>query len=121
MTGVARDDRSVRAWATLSTAATSADPDLASAEALAPGCRHEIVGVRPGEKLHEVMIPYDEARNALEYDAYFVIQPQFEWWSAVRDVQDGGKALPEGFSYRSDNNTQWLEVEALRALAEGLA
>ncbi|MBI5446272.1 MAG: UDP-N-acetylglucosamine 4,6-dehydratase (inverting) [Deltaproteobacteria bacterium] len=91
------------------------------AEAIAPGCRHEIVGIRPGEKLHEIMIPYDEARNSLEYERHYVIQPQFDWWASVRKRLNGGSPLPENFSYRSDNNTQWLSVEELRGLAEPLA
>lgn len=86
------------------------------AEAVAPGCRHEVVGIRPGEKLHEIMVPHDEAHNTLEYDDHFVIQPQFDWWGAVRKRMNGGRALPDGFSYRSDNNTWWLDAEELRAL-----
>ncbi|GAB4257780.1 MAG: UDP-N-acetylglucosamine 4,6-dehydratase (inverting) [Deferrisomatales bacterium] len=87
------------------------------AEAVAPGCRHRIVGVRPGEKLHEVMIPYDEARNTLEYEDYYVVQPQFDWWAGLREQLNGGRPLPEDFSYRSDNNTRWLSLEELRRLA----
>lgn len=90
------------------------------AEAVAPGCRQEIIGIRPGEKLHEIMIPYDDARNSLEYEDHFVIQPQFDWWATLRKRLDGGTPLPEGFSYRSDNNRQWLSVEELRSLAEAM-
>ncbi len=88
------------------------------AEAIAPGCRHEIIGVRPGEKLHEVMIPFDEARNTLEYDDYYVIQPQFDWWANIRTHISGGRRVPENFSYRSDNNKQWLTVQQLRQLVQ---
>lgn len=91
------------------------------AEAVAPGCSHEIVGVRPGEKLHEVMIPYDEARNSLEYERYFVIQPQFDWWAKVGNRLNGGSPLPEDFSYRSDNNVKWLSVDELRDLVGSIS
>jgi UDP-N-acetylglucosamine 4,6-dehydratase len=90
------------------------------AEAVAPGCRHKVVGIRSGEKLHEIMIPYDEAWNTLEYSNHYVIQPQFDWWAEIRKNLNGGKPLPENFSYRSDNNSQWLAVDELRVLAEGL-
>jgi len=86
------------------------------AEAVAPGCRHEIVGIRPGEKLHEIMIPFDEARQSLEYPSYFVIQPQFDWWPGIRGKLSKGKSLPDNFSYRSDNNAQWLSAEQIQSL-----
>lgn len=89
------------------------------ARAIAPECRQEVVGIRPGEKLHEVMIPYDEARNTLGYESYFVVQPQFDWWSSVRSHLNGGERVPENFSYWSNNNTEWLTVDQLRALVEG--
>lgn len=91
--------------------------DLAAA--IAPNCRHELVGVRPGEKLHEVMIPPDEARNTLEYENHYVIQPQFDWWGAGRTQHSlPGRPVPDEFSYRSDNNTQWLTSDDLRKLLD---
>lgn len=86
------------------------------AEAIAPECEIEIVGIRPGEKLHEAMITEDDARRTLEFDTYYVIQPEFPWWS--RETVEGGKPLPDGFKYTSDTNTEWLTVEELRALVE---
>ncbi|REJ29702.1 UDP-N-acetylglucosamine 4,6-dehydratase (inverting) [Caldibacillus debilis] len=86
------------------------------AEAIAPECEIEIVGIRPGEKLHEAMISEDDARHTLEFDTYYVIQPEFPWWS--KEGLEGGKPLPEGFKYTSDTNTQWLTVEQLRKLVE---
>ncbi len=86
------------------------------ARAIAPECRHEIVGIRPGEKLHEVMIPFDEARNTLEYPAHYVIQPQYDWWGSARRAAPGGQAVDENFSYRSDNNPDWLSAGDLRRL-----
>jgi UDP-N-acetylglucosamine 4,6-dehydratase len=86
------------------------------AKAIAPECEIEIVGIRPGEKLHEAMITEDDARHTVEFDTYYVIQPEFPWWS--RESVKGGKPLPEGFKYTSDTNNQWLTVEELRALVE---
>lgn len=86
------------------------------AEAIAPKCEIEIVGIRPGEKLHEAMITEDDARHTLEYDDYFVIQPEFPWWSA--EYKNGGKSLPEGFTYVSNVNNQWLTVDELRELVK---
>ncbi|MCG6184554.1 UDP-N-acetylglucosamine 4,6-dehydratase (inverting) [Anoxybacillus sp. LAT_38] len=86
------------------------------AEAIAPECEIEIVGIRPGEKLHEAMITEDDARRTLEFDTYYIIQPEFPWWS--REAVEDGKPLPEGFKYTSDTNTEWLTVEELRALVE---
>ena len=79
------------------------------AEAVAPDCKMEIVGIRPGEKLHELMIPEDDARRTLDMGDYFIIQPEFNWWQGKHE----GKSLPDGFVYSSDNNTQWLSVEEL--------
>ncbi len=90
------------------------------AEAVAPGCPVEEVGIRPGEKLHESMITPDDARDTLEYDGYYAIQPAFNWWSNAKT--EGSKPCPENFSYTSGNNDRWLTVEELRALikSEGL-
>ncbi|HHN73967.1 MAG TPA: UDP-N-acetylglucosamine 4,6-dehydratase (inverting) [Acidobacteria bacterium] len=91
------------------------------ARALAPECRWEITGIRPGEKLHETMVPVDDARATLEFDDHFVIQPLFPWWQAEKDLLGrGGKPCPEGFSYSSDSNDRWLSEEELREIADGL-
>jgi UDP-N-acetylglucosamine 4,6-dehydratase/5-epimerase len=86
------------------------------AEAIAPECKMEIVGIRPGEKLHEAMITEDDARKTLEYDSYYVIQPEFPWWR--KDYSNGGKQLADNFKYTSDTNTEWLTVDELRGLVE---
>lgn len=87
------------------------------ARAVAPDCRLEIVGIRPGEKMHEVMVPEDDARHTLEFEDHFAIMPSFHPWSDRHYARrKGGKPCPPGFRYGSDNNTQWLSVEDLRGL-----
>ncbi len=86
------------------------------ARAIAPECRIEVVGIRPGEKLHEVMVPEDDARHTLEFDDHFVIQPSFPWWSAAGLGEQGGAPCPEGFRYSSDTNARWLSEEELREM-----
>ncbi|MED4402762.1 UDP-N-acetylglucosamine 4,6-dehydratase (inverting) [Metabacillus fastidiosus] len=86
------------------------------AKAIARECEIDIIGIRPGEKLHEAMIMEDDARHTLEFDTYYVIQPEFPWWSEKYSI--GGRLLPDGFKYTSDTNTDWLSVEELRELVE---
>ncbi len=86
-------------------------------EALAPGCRTEIVGIRPGEKLHELMIGEDDARRTLDMGTHYVLQPQQSWWD---DNGVAGASVPEGFSYRSDNNPHRLDVTEVRDLLGSL-
>ena len=86
------------------------------AKAIAPECEIKVVGIRPGEKLHEAMIMEDDARHTLEYDSYYVIQPEFSFWS--KKFNEGGIELPEGFEYTSDKNDVWLSEKDLRELVE---
>ncbi|ALC86347.1 flagellin modification protein FlmA [Bacillus sp. FJAT-22090] len=88
--------------------------DLATA--IAPECETKIVGIRAGEKLHEAMITEDDARHTVEFDDYFIIQPEFSWWS--KEFAEGGKPLPEGFKYASDINDNWLSIKQLKELVE---
>jgi UDP-N-acetylglucosamine 4,6-dehydratase len=81
------------------------------AAAIAPGCEMQDIGIRPGEKLHEALVSEDEARNTLESDGMYVIQPAFPWWQKENWKQ--AHPLPEGFHYTSDNNPQWLTPEKL--------
>jgi UDP-N-acetylglucosamine 4,6-dehydratase len=83
------------------------------AHAIAPECRLDVVGVRPGEKLHETMVPEDDARNTVEYDDCFVIRSPSAYGSSN---PNGGRPCPEGFRYSSDNNPRWLSVEELQRL-----
>ena len=82
------------------------------AEAMLPGCELEDVGIRAGEKLHEVMITDEDSRSAYEYDDYYIIYPELEWWS--NHEIEGGKKVEDRFFYASDNNEDWLTVEDLR-------
>lgn len=89
---------------------------LDMAEAVAPDCEIECIGIRPGEKLHEVLLSEDESRNAVETDGMYVIQPAHNWWNKNNWKQARG--LPEDFRYASDNNTDWLSHEDLFRLIE---
>lgn len=89
------------------------------AEAIAPGCRKEIVGIRPGEKLHEEMITETDALNSVEFDDYFVILPSMPLWD-VNEFTNAfnGRRCPDGFKYNSGTNSEWLSVEQLVALIQ---
>ena len=87
------------------------------ARAIAPDCRVEHIGMRPGEKLHEVLLSADEARQAVEREEGYVIQPDHPWWQARNPRL--GEPVPDGFAYTSDGNAQWWSVEQLRQLVEG--
>jgi len=86
------------------------------AEAIAPGCEIEYIGIRPGERLHEAMISVDEARHTVLAKDRYIIFPEFPWWTT--DRWDDGESLPEGFEYTSDKNDQWLSLDELRKMAE---
>lgn len=87
------------------------------AEAIAPGCHTEIVGIRPGEKLHEEMITETDALNTIEFDDYFVILPSMVLWSVDEFTRDfNGERCSHGFKYSSGTNTEWLTVEEIREL-----
>jgi UDP-N-acetylglucosamine 4,6-dehydratase/5-epimerase len=86
--------------------------------AIAPDCTYEITGIRPGEKIHEVLVTEDDARHALEFDDYFIIEPEFHWWTEKKHISNGGKSLKEGFVYASNSNDKWLTIEEARAIAE---
>ena len=84
------------------------------AKAVAGDCKVEQIGIRPGEKLHEVLISEDEARHTLESERMFVIQPHHPWWTDK--VGHQGNPLPDGYTYSSSNNTEWLGLDDLRTL-----
>jgi UDP-N-acetylglucosamine 4,6-dehydratase len=89
--------------------------DLACA--MAPDARLEIVGIRPGEKVHEEMISAPDSRRTLDMGEYYVIQPEMEWW---KDRTLDGEAVADGFSYASNTNNEWLTVEQLRQMIESV-
>lgn len=89
------------------------------AEAMAPGASRRIVGIRPGEKIHELLLTSEEARHATAFDDYYAIYPSFPFWRS-RDYPSGDELAP-GFSYSSDQNDDWLDADALRRMVAGLA
>jgi UDP-N-acetylglucosamine 4,6-dehydratase len=89
-------------------------PDVA--RALAPGLPHRVVGIRPGEKLHEIMISADDARMTVELPDRYVIEPGFVEYPRKALTAIGGKPVADDFSYASDSNTEWLGAEGLLAL-----
>lgn len=88
------------------------------ARVLAPDCEHDVVGIRPGEKLHEMMISADDARRTRDMGSYYVVQPEFPWWS--QDVVAEGQPVPDGFSYCSDTNPDRMDAERLRGYLASL-
>lgn len=86
------------------------------AKAVAPNATLETIGIRPGEKLHEEMISQNDSRRTYEFDDYYVIAPILESW-LTSPTFVSGKLVPEGFSYCSNTNDQWLSVEQIRQLA----
>lgn len=84
------------------------------ARAICPDAVLKEVGIRDGEKLHEVLVTADEARRVVEYDTHFVIRGDER---SLREAQAGGRQVTDGFEFSSDNNTQWLSVDRLRELA----
>ena len=88
------------------------------AKALAPSIPHKIVGIRPGEKLHEVMVTQDEARYTLDMDDRYIIQPSFNFWEHSTQVPENSKPVDTDFSYSSDNNSEWLSADGLLKLCD---
>ena len=82
------------------------------AKAIAPEAEIEIIGIRPGEKLHEVLISEDEARGTVERENMFIVKPPETLWK--RDLTYEGQPLPDGFRYSSDNNSEWLDLEGIK-------
>jgi len=86
------------------------------ADTAAPGCRIKEIGIRPGEKIDEVLVTEDEARHAKEFKDFFIIEPEFLWWDLNNHID--GKDLKDGFIYSSDNNPKWLTKSEMKKLAE---
>ena len=90
------------------------------AKAIASECRTEIVGIRSGEKLHEVMVPRDDARNTVEFSDHYVIKPQFRYFDR-RFKDNGCQQVPDDFEYNSGTNPWRLSVEEMREMIKALS
>jgi UDP-N-acetylglucosamine 4,6-dehydratase/5-epimerase len=86
------------------------------AKVIAPGCEYRVTGIRSGEKVHEVLLSEDEARHAIEYDGLFVVTPEHSWWKD--SPWQKCASLPQGFSYRSDTNPDYMSHERLQQILE---
>jgi FlaA1/EpsC-like NDP-sugar epimerase len=87
------------------------------ASAIGPDCRQEVVGIRPGEKLHEEMVTETDAINSLEFDRQFVILPSHQQWDVQKYMDHfNGRRCADAFSYNSGTNNSWLSVEEIRSL-----
>jgi UDP-N-acetylglucosamine 4,6-dehydratase/5-epimerase len=90
--------------------------DLAAA--IGPQCEQETVGIRPGEKLHELLLTRDDARHTLEFKDFFVIQPAIHMWNDIQSTTYGGeqgRPVPADFEYASNNNDLWLDAPQLKS------
>ncbi len=84
------------------------------ADVIAPEAQREVIGIRPGEKVNEILLTEEESGHTLEFDKYFVIAPEHDFWE--RDSLKGGKPLPRDFKYTSGNNSWWLTSEELQRM-----
>jgi len=84
------------------------------AEAMLPGCKIREIGIREGEKLHEVMVTKDDSLLTYEFDNHYIIFPHFNWWKYDLSIVKDGKKVAEGFEYNSGTNEEWLSVNDLK-------
>lgn len=91
------------------------------AKAIAPDCSHEVVGIRPGEKVHETLVGEDEGRYTTEYDECYLIRQDHPHGEKSSTLANGGRLCPEGFEYRSDTNPEWLSIEAISHILEEIS
>ena len=84
------------------------------AKAMLDDVKMKEVGIREGEKLHEVMITKDDSRRTYEYDKHYIIYPNFDWWNIDTHFTEGGKLINLGFEYDSGTNSEWLSIDDLR-------
>lgn len=87
------------------------------AEAMLPGCEKQEVGIREGEKLHEVMVTKEDSEHTYEYENHYIIYPNYDWWE-YNMLIPGGKPVESGFEYSSGTNSEWLSVDDIRKLLE---
>jgi UDP-N-acetylglucosamine 4,6-dehydratase len=88
------------------------------ADVIAPEAKREVIGIRPGEKVNEILLTEEEARHTREFDNYFVVEPEHPFWEEKN--LGGGKPLLEGYKYTSDENSWWLTKEECRKMIEEL-
>jgi len=88
------------------------------AESIAPEAKRKIIGIRPGEKLHEILLTKEEAKHTKEFDKYFIIEPEYPFWNS--DNFKEGKPLPDGFEYTSDKNDKWITKEQIKEILKNL-
>jgi len=89
------------------------------AQAILPGCDMPEVGIREGEKLHEIMVTREDSMLTYEYEKHFIVYPHFDWWNTDK-IQPGGIRVEQGFEYSSGNNTEWLDVNQIAELLKGV-
>lgn len=89
------------------------------AQAILPGCEMPEVGIREGEKLHEIMVTREDSMLTYEYEKHFIVYPHFEWWNPDK-IQAGGKRVEQGFEYSSGTNSEWLSVEDIKERLKGV-
>ena len=85
------------------------------AQAMLPGCEMPEVGIREGEKLHEIMVTREDSLHTYEYEKHFIVYPHYDWWGS-KDVLPGGKLVEAEFEYSSGTNLQWLSIEEIQDL-----
>lgn len=90
------------------------------AKAMLPHGTMKEIGIREGEKLHEVMVTRDDSRTTYEYDKHYIVYPHFEWLDINKVLLPGGKLVEEGFEYNSGNNKEWLDVNGLKEALKGV-
>lgn len=88
------------------------------AEAINPGGKIKVVGIREGEKLHECMITIDDSRVTYDYGDHYIIYPNYVWWNKDNFFKEGGELIEEGWEYNSGTNTEWLDAGTLKKMIE---
>ncbi len=90
------------------------------AKAMLPDAEIKEIGIREGEKLHEIMVTKDDSRLTYEYDKHYIIYPNFEWMDLKKSMLPGGRQVSEGFEYSSGDNKEWMDIAALKSELEKL-
>lgn len=91
------------------------------AKAMLPDAALKEIGIREGEKLHEVMVTKDDSRLTYEYDKHFIVYPNFEWMNINKVLMPGGKLVEEGFEYSSNSNKEWMNIEEIKQALKGIS